>query len=40
MKFTDITKDICVAVMYSNAASSAYEKIDDIACAIYRNAKG
>ena len=33
-------KDICVAVMYNNVTEAADEAMNDIACEIYKNAKG
>ena len=33
-------KDICVAVMYNNVTEAADKAMDDIACEIYKNAKG
>ncbi len=33
-------KDICVAVMYNNVTDAADEAIDDLACKIYKSAKG
>lgn len=33
-------KDICVAIMYNNVTKAAAEAMDDIACEIYKNAKG
>ena len=32
-------KDICVAVMYNNVTEAADERMNDIACEIYKNAK-
>ena len=33
-------KDCCVAVMCNNDTDAAYEAMDNIACEIYRKAKG
>ncbi len=33
-------KDICVAIMYNNVTEAADEAMNDIACEIYKNAKG
>ena len=33
-------KDICVAIMYNNVTEAADEAMNNIACEIYKNAKG
>ena len=33
------TKDICVAVMYNNATVAADERLDELACELFKNAK-
>ena len=33
-------EEICVAMMYTNVTKAAGEAMDDVACEIYRNAKG